>query len=71
MKKYHYNFSDEQQSYLINADLSISFSSILKKGVSEDIYNGTESIPFEKRNLIYKNIFRKEFSNAIKELGAK
>ena len=47
--------------------ISSSFSNLCENTSPLDIYSGNESIPFEKRDSLYKNILRKEFSDAIKE----
>lgn len=49
--------------------ISSSFSNLCENTSPLDIYNGEESIPFEKRDSLYKNILRKEFSDAIKEFN--
>ncbi|TFG09040.1 MAG: hypothetical protein EU539_00580 [Promethearchaeota archaeon] len=52
-----------------NLRLAIPFSSLIEKKSPPDIYDGTESIPFEKRDPLFKSIMRKEFSNALKEFN--
>jgi len=49
--------------------ISSSFSNLCENTSPLDIYSGNESIPFEKRDSLYKNILRKEFSDAIKEFN--
>jgi len=49
--------------------ISSSFSNLCENTSPLDIYSGEESIPFEKRDSLYKNILRKEFSDAIKEFN--
>lgn len=49
--------------------ISSSFSNLCENSSPLDIYSGNESIPFEKRDSLYKNILRKEFSDAIKEFN--
>ena len=49
--------------------ISYSFSNFCENTSPLDIYSGKESIPFEKRDSLYKNILRKEFSGAIKEFN--
>jgi len=49
--------------------ISSSFSNLYENLSPLDIYSGEESIPFEKRDSLYKNILRKEFSDAIKEFN--
>ena len=64
-KNSYFNFSENQE---INFKImSYSFTSLCENSNPIDIYSGNESIPFEKRDALYKNILRKEFSNAIKE----
>ena len=67
-----FRFTNGEQDivpYKINSKLSVPFSTIIRKIYSNDIYSGEESIPFEKRDSLYKNILRKEFSDAIKEFN--
>ena len=47
----------------------IPFLTVFPDSHPGDIYTGEESIPFEKRDPLYKSILRKEFSNAIKEFS--
>ena len=49
--------------------ISSSFSNLCENTSPLDIYSGEESIPFEKRDSLYKNILRMEFSDAIKEFN--
>lgn len=49
--------------------ISSSFSNLCENTSPLDIYSGKESIPFEKRDSLYKNILRNEFSDAIKEFN--
>ena len=49
--------------------ISYSFSNLCENTSPLDIYSGKDSIPFEKRDSLYKNILRKEFSDAIKEFN--
>ncbi len=48
---------------------TVPFSGLVKHLHPGDIYTGEESIPFEKRDPLFKSILRKEFSNAIKEFS--
>ena len=45
----------------------VPFSRVIARQHPRDIYTGEESIPFEKRDPLFKSILRKEFSNAIQE----
>ncbi len=49
--------------------ISYSFSNLCENTSPLDIYSGKESIPFEKRDSLYKNILRMEFSDAIKKFN--
>jgi len=40
----------------------VPFSDILQKSPRLDVYTGMENIPFEERDLEYKNILLAEFS---------
>jgi len=76
MKEKSFNSYKKSQEELkitnsVHSYLSIPFSNIPKNNLPLDIYSGNESIPFEERDLLFKNILRKEFSNAIKEFSEK
>ena len=67
MKNNHFgnnNFSETRLELI-----SYSFSNLCENASPLDIYSGNESIPFEKRDSLYKNILRKEFSDAMKEFN--
>ncbi len=42
----------------------VSFSDIVKRAKSSDIYSGIENIPFQKREHEYKLILKQEFVTA-------
>ena len=45
----------------------IPFSKLFKKSKSNDIYSGTENIPFSKRSPEFQMILRQEFAHALKD----
>jgi len=70
--KIGYNISKNSENEIIDwralyKNLSVPFSSFIKQKRPKDIYSGVETIPFEKRDPLFKSILRKEFSNAIKD----
>ncbi len=67
MKNNHLSFKYPPETRL--ELISYSFSNLCENASPLDIYSGNESIPFEKRDSLYKNILRKEFSDAIKEFN--
>lgn len=62
-------FNIEAKSEINFKLISYSFSNFCENSSPLDIYSGNESIPFEKRDSLFKNILRKEFSDAIKEFN--
>ena len=63
--------SESKETIFSFLSLSVPYSNFAEEPCSLDIYSGKESIPFEERDLLFKNILRKEFSNAIKEFSQK
>ena len=59
--------NEKKDNFVFYEKLSVPFSSLIKKQRPKDIYSGEETIPFEKRDPLFKSILRKEFSNALQE----
>jgi len=73
IKEMRKNLSENSVSILLESKnifiRVLPFSKLIESRDRLDIYTGEETIPFEKRDPLYKSILRKEFSNAIKEFS--
>ena len=61
----------QKNRFYINSELIfdisnaiISFSDMVKRAKSSDIYSGVENIPFQEREHDYKRILKQEFVTA-------
>ena len=51
---------------IILSKILVPFSKFEKVSSDPDLYSGSEKIPFEARDPLYKSIMRQEFANAMR-----
>lgn len=56
---------------IILSKIVVSFSKFEKVSSAPDLYSGSEKIPFEARDPLYKSAMRQEFADAMRAIRKK